>query len=128
MRNHRDNIKNEIAYFNKVVQNLNNKELAKNIKISEFEELSNEIEEIYYKSDEYFNGDNLLDWIELIENAVLHRALKSLSIEEQTLISYIFYKDKTQSEVAKIYNMSQPAIFQKLNNIINKIKLFMFKK
>ncbi len=128
MRNHRDNIKNEIAYFNKVVQNMNNKDLGKYIKINEFEKLSNEVEEIYYKSDEYFNGNNLLDWIELIENADLHRALKNLSIEEQTLISYIFYKEKTQSEVAKIYNMSQPAIFQKLNNIINKIKLFMSKK
>lgn len=122
MRNHRDNIKNEIAYFNKVVQNMNNKDLGKYIKISEFEELSNEIEEICYKSDEYFNGDNLLDWIELIENAVLHRALKSLSIEEQTLISYIFYKEKTQDEVAKIYNVSRLAITKILSKIIREIK------
>lgn len=78
-------IKNKIAYFTKVVQNMNNKNLRQNIKINEFERLSDEIEENYYKLDEYFNGDNLLDWIELIENADLHRALKSLSIEEQTL-------------------------------------------
>lgn len=103
-------IKNEIAYFNRVVQNMNHKDLRQNIRINEFEKLSDEIEEIYYKSDEYFNGDNLLDWIELVENADLHRALKSLSIEEQTLISYIFYKEKTQSEVAKIYNVTRPAI------------------
>ena len=121
-------IKSEIAYFNKVVQNMDNKDLGKNIKINEFEELSGEIEEICYKTDEYFKSNDLLEWIELIENADLHRALKSLSIEEQTLLSYIFYKEKTQSEVAKIYNLSQPAIFLKLNNIISKIKLFILKK
>ncbi len=121
-------IKNEIAYFNKVVQNLNNKELAKNIKINEFEKSSNEMEEICYKSDEYFRGDNLLDWIELIENTNLHRALKSLSIEEQSLISYIFYKEKTQSEVAKIYGVAQKSISKRMNRIICKIKNIIFKK
>ena len=80
------------------------------------------MEEICYKSDEYFSGSNLLDWIELIENADLHRALKSLSIGEQTLISYIFYKEKTQNEVAKIYNVSIPAITKILSKIIRKIK------
>ena len=128
MRNRRDDIKNEIAYFNKVVQNMDNKDLSKNIKINEFEKLSDEIDEICYKSDEYFNGDNLLDWIELIENADLHRALKSLSIEEQTLISYIFYKEKTQSEVAKIYGVAQKSISKRMNKIICKIKNIIFKK
>lgn len=121
-------VKNKIAYFNKVVQNMNNKDLGKYIKINKFEELSNEIEEIYYKSDEYFNGDNLLDWIELIENADLHRALKSLSIEEQTLISYIFYKEKTQSEVSKIYNVTHQLISYKINIIIGKIKKYLLNK
>ncbi len=115
-------IRNKIAYFNRVVQNMDNKDLSKNIKTNEFERLSDEMEEICYKSDEYFSGSNLLDWIELIENADLHRALKSLSIGEQTLISYIFYKEKTQNEVAKIYNVSRPAITKILSKIIRKIK------
>ena len=118
-------IKNKIAYFNKVIQNMNAKDLSKNIKINEFEKSSDEIEEIYYKSDEYFNGEDLLDWIELIENADLHKAIKKLSVKEQTLISYIFYKEKTQSEVAKIYNVTRPVISKNISKIINKIKHYM---
>lgn len=86
------------------------------------------IQDVYSNSDEYFCENNLLDWIELIENPNLHKAIKSLSIKEQTLLSYIFYKEKTQSEVAKIYNMSQSAISQKLNSIMYKIRLFILKK
>lgn len=119
-------IKNRIAYFNKVVQNMDAKDLSKNIKINEFEKLSNEIEEINYRSDEYFNGGDLLDWLELVENSDLHRALKSLSIEELTLISYIFYKEKTQREVAKIYGVAQKSISKRMNKIIYKIKNIIF--
>lgn len=54
--------------------------------------------------------------------------IKSLNIEEQTLLSYIFYKEKTQIEVADIYNISQSSISQKLNNIMRKIRLFILKK
>lgn len=54
--------------------------------------------------------------------------IKSLNIEEQTLLSYIFYKEKTQIEVAKIYSISQSSISQKLNNIMRKIRLFILKK
>lgn len=121
-------IKSKVAYFNKVVQNMNNKDIGKSININEFEELSNEIENICYQADEYFKGNDLLEWIELVENADLHTAIKSLNVDEQTLLSYIFYKEKTQSEVAKLYGVSQSAIFQKLNIIIKKLKLFLFKK
>ena len=54
--------------------------------------------------------------------------IKSLNIEKQTLLSYIFYKEKTQIEVADIYNISQSSISQKLNNIMCKIRLFILKK
>ena len=54
--------------------------------------------------------------------------IKSLNIEEQTLLSYIFYKEKTQIEVADIYSISQSSISQKLNNIMRKIRLFILKK
>ena len=57
--------------------------------------------------DKYFCDSNLLGWIELIENTALHKAIKNLSIEEQTLLSYIFYKEKTQTEFARIYSISQ---------------------
>lgn len=39
---------------------------------------------------------NLIGWIELVENENLHKALKSLSIEDQIFISYIVKECKTQ--------------------------------
>ena len=128
MKNHRDDIKNEIAYFYKVIKNMDMKESIKLSKIKDNEVLTDIIQDVYSISDEYFCENSLLDWIELIENPNLHKAIKSLSIKEQTLLSYIFYKEKTQSEVAKIYNMSQSAISQKLNSIMYKIRLFILKK
>ena len=128
MGNRHDNIKNEIAYFYTVIKNMDMKESIKCSKIKDNEVLTDIIQDVYSISDEYFCENNLLDWIELIENPNLHKAIKSLSIKEQTLLSYIFYKEKTQSEVAKIYNMSQSAISQKLNSIMYKIRLFILKK
>lgn len=128
MKNHRNDIKNEIAYFYTVIKNMDMKESIKRSKIKDNEVLTDIIQDVYSISDEYFCENSLLDWIELIENPNLHKAIKSLSIKEQTLLSYIFYKEKTQSEVAKIYNMSQSAISQKLNSIMYKIRLFILKK
>lgn len=118
-------IKNKVAYFNKVVKNMDNKDNGKYININEFEELSSEIEEMCYQTDEYFNGTDLLEWIELIENVNLYKAIKSLSLEDQTLLSYIFYKEKTQSEVARIYKITRPAISKKLTKIVDTIKHYL---
>ena len=122
MGNRHDNIKNEIAYFYTVIKNMDTKESIKRSKIKDNEVLTDIIQDVYSISDEYFCENSLLDWIELIENPNLHKAIKSLSIKEQTLLSYIFYKEKTQIEVAKIYNISRPAITKMLSKIINKIK------
>lgn len=122
MGNRHDNIKNEIAYFYTVIKNMDMKESIKRSKIKDNEVLTDIIQDVYSTSDEYFCENNLLDWIELIENPNLHKAIKNLSIKEQTLLSYIFYKEKTQIEVAKIYNISRPAITKMLSKIINKIK------
>lgn len=128
MGDRHNNIKNESAYFRKVIKNMEIKESIKRSKINDNEILTDIIQEIYSTSDEYFYENNLLDWVELIENSNLYKAIKSLSIEEQTLLSYIFYKEKTQIEVADIYNISQSSISQKLNNIMHKIRLFILKK
>lgn len=122
MENRRDNIKNEMAYFKKVIKNMEIKESIKRSKINNNEVLTNIIQDIYSTSDEYFCENNLLDWVELIENPNLYKAIKSLSIEEQTLLSYIFYKEKTQIEVAKIYSVSQKSISVNINKILIKIK------
>lgn len=122
MENRRDNIKNEMAYFKKVIKNMEIKESIKRSKINNNEVLTNIIQDIYSTSDEYFCENNLLDWVELIENPNLYKAIKSLSIEEQTLLSYIFYKEKTQIEVARIYSVSQKSISVNINKILIKIK------
>ncbi len=40
---------------------------------------------------------NLLGWIELIENENLYDAVKKLNYDEQILLNYIFYEERTQS-------------------------------
>ena len=107
MRNRHDGIKNEIAYFNKIIKNMDIKQSIKDSKIDNHETVCEEIENVFFYEDKYFCNSNLLEWIELIENADLYKALKSLNIKEQVLISYIFNKEKTQSEVAKFYCVAQ---------------------
>ena len=132
MRNHRDNIKNEIAYFYTVIKNMDTKDEIKQSKINEHELQIDDI--LYDNFSEDFDVDkqvaeqSLLGWIELIENKDLHKAIKNLSLEEQILLSYIFYKDKTQSEIANLYKVTQQSISYKTDKIISKIKKYIFKK
>ena len=60
----------------------------------------------------------------MIEDQKLHAAVKSLSLDEQVLLSYIFEKEKTQRELEKIYNLDQSAICRRYNKIIKSIKEF----
>lgn len=122
MEKHYRDIKNEMAYFNRIARNMDIKQGIKDSKISKNETVCEEIENLFSYEDKYFCDSNLLGWIELIENTSLHKAIKNLSIEEQTLLSYIFYKEKTQAEIAKIYNISRPAITKTLSKIMRKIK------
>ena len=92
MKNRRYNIKDELAYFNKVTQNMDCKE---KIKQSEIEKNEISIEEQSICND-------FLDNIDMIENQKLHDAVKSLSLDDQVLLSYIFEKEKTQRELEKI--------------------------
>ena len=104
------------------------KQSIKDSKIDNHEIVYEEIENIFFYEDEYFCDSNLLEWIELIENADLYKALKSLNIKEQVLISYIFHKEKTQSEVAKFYCVAQKNISLKINKILEKLKNILSKK
>ena len=107
MKNHRDDIKNEITYFYKVIKNMDSKDNIKNSKIREHEIFIKEI--VYDNFSDNFDVDkqlfekNLLGWIELVENKNLHKALKSLKIEDQIFISDIVKECRTQKGFAKIY-------------------------
>ncbi len=127
MKKRRYNIKDKMAYFNKVKKNMDCKE---KIKQSEIEKNEISIEDRPICSDFLDNFDldkeladrNLLGWIDMIEDQKLHAAVKSLPIEEQTLLSYIFKECFTQTDLAYIYNTTQQNISKKTNNIFNKIK------
>lgn len=64
---------------------------------------------------------NLLGWIELMENPKLYKAVKRLSIEEQIFISYIVKEGRTQRELSAIYNISHQNISKKFGKIIKKL-------
>lgn len=132
MGNHHDDIKNEIAYFHKVIKNMDLKDNIKRSKINEYEI---PIEEVMY--DEFSNTSDvnkqlfqtsLLGWIELIENENLHKALKSLSIEDQIFISYIVKECKTQQELALKYGINQSSVKNRFGKILRVLKNLMSKK
>ena len=115
-------IKNRDAYFKTVLKNMNLKE---NIKQSEMEDNEIFVEDPSICSDFLDNFDldkeladrNLLGWIDMIEDQKLHAAVKSLPIEEQTLLSYIFEKGTTQRDLAKIYKIKQKTYAKKLTEL-----------
>ena len=123
----RYNIKDEMAYFNKVKKNMDCKEKIKQSEI-ENNEIFVEDPAIYsdfigkFDLDKELADRNLLGWIDMIEDQKLHAAVKSLPIEEQTLLSYIFEKEKTQTDVAKIYKVKQQSMCERVDKIINKLK------
>lgn len=129
MGNRPDNIKNELAYFYKVIKNMDSYDETKKSKIQKHEI---PIEEVMYDEssntsdvDKQLFQTSLLGWIELIENESLHRALKSLKIEDQIFISYIVKECKTQRELAESYNISHQNIGKRFNRILKKLKKLM---
>ena len=128
----RNNIKNELAYFYKVIKNMNIKDSIKQSKINEHETPLDEIlcEQFFVDEnmDKHLEEKNLLGWIELIENSKLYEAVKELSIEDQVFISYLVKEGKTQKELSKIYRINQSHIHDKSNKIIRVIKYYMLNK
>ena len=122
MRNHHNDIKNEIAYFYTVIKNMDTKDEIKQFKINKHELQMDDI--LYDNFSDNFDVDkqvaeqSLLGWIELIENPMLHKAVKSLSIEDQIFISYIVKERRTQRELSGMYKIAQQNISKRFNNII----------
>ena len=129
MKNRHENIKNELAYFYKVIKNLDIKDNIKQSKINGHE---TPLDEILYDQfsvgenlDKHLEERNLLGWIELIENSKLYEAVKNLSIEDQIFISYIIKEGRTQRELSIMYELTQQAISCKFNKIMLYIKNFL---
>ncbi len=98
-------INDEISYFNTVVRNMNMDDLRRKNRISkkEFSLESEKVENMpdNFDLDEKISGDTLTSWIDLIENEKLHKAVKSLPIEDQIFISYIVKERRTQVNYQK---------------------------
>ena len=131
MKNRRD-IKSKMAYFYTVIKNMDKKDSIKNSKIQEHEVSIEDV--IYDKESENIDiekqafEENLLGWIELIENEKLHKAIKNLSIEDQIFISYIVRECKTQQELASKYGINQSSVRNKFNKILRILKNSIFRK
>ena len=125
MKKRRCNVKDELAYFYKVIKNMDKKDFVKQSKINKHE-IS--LDEILYdrfsvdeNMDKHLEEQNLLGWIELIENQKLYEAVKSLSIEDQIFISYIVKEGRTQRELSTIYKVAHQNISKKFDKIIKKL-------
>ena len=126
MINRNEDIKNEIAYFYKVIRHLDIKDSIKQSKINGHE---TPLDEILYDQfsvdenlDKHLEEKTLLGWIELIENPKLYEAVKNLSIDDQIFISYIVKECKTQSEISYFYNLSQSQVCCRFNKILRILK------
>lgn len=120
------NINDELSYFNAVIKNMNTDDLRRKNRINK-KEISIESEKVEnmpdnFDIDEKISDDTLTGWIELIENEKLHKAVKSLPVEDQIFISYIVKERRTQREISYIYNTTQQNICKRFNRILNKIK------
>ena len=132
VKRHFKGIKNEIAYFKKVVENMNLDDIEKekkhnenNIHYEEFlDENSSQVFQIIAESK--YKGN--LHWIDLIQNEKLYKAIECLSDEEKYFITLLFYENRTQKELAEIYKISQTSIHDKIYKILLKIKLYILKK
>ncbi len=126
MKKQRKNIRDELAYFYKVIKNMDKKDFIKQSKINEYER---SLDEILYNRfsvdenmDKHLEEQNLLGWIEVIENQKLYKAVKSLPIEDQIFISYIIKECKTQGELSTKYKVTQSAICQRFDKLIKTLK------
>ena len=125
-------IRNELAYFYTVIKNWDLKDKFKQSEIEQheisFEVLLNENLSDTFNLEQDLAEQGLLSWIDLVESDNLYAALKELSVEDQVFLSLIVKEGKTQMDLAKIYNLTQPAINKKINYLSRKIKVFLSKR
>ena len=122
MKNRNEDIKNEIAYFYKVIRHMDIKD---NIRQSKIKEHEMPLDEILYDQfsvdenlDKHLEEKTLLGWIELIENPKLYEAVKNLSIEDQIFISYIVKEGRTQRELGQLYRANHSTLCRRFKKII----------
>lgn len=80
---------------------------------------------------ESFNGEQILplssvnleeDLMDKLECEELHKAIRKLTKEEQELVYFHYFKNQSETDIAKVYGVSQQAISKKMRKIREKIK------
>lgn len=66
------------------------------------------------------NPDNSHE--KMIDNIMLKEVLKSLDKRDKKIILLRFFRDKTQSEIAKVLGVSQVQVSRLENKVLEKIK------
>ena len=57
-----------------------------------------------------------------LECEELHKAIRKLTKEEQELVYFHYFKNQSETDIAKVYGVSQQAISKKMRKIREKIK------
>jgi len=78
------------------------------------------------------NGRQFDDQRECVEEIVMrmvlteqiHKAIESLSLEEQELITELFFKGRTESAYGDTIGISQVAVHKRKEQILKKLKIF----
>ena len=75
-------------------------------------------------TDTYHETKRRFGWIGEIENERLLSALESLSEDDLKLLTLYVYECYTESEISKVFNISQPAIHKRIEKITIILKKF----
>lgn len=106
----------EIALFLEIDEGLINEAINSLNPIKSLDETINEDETFSYYEvipDEDYDLDNKI---------MLEESLKGLSDSEKRLLELRYYKDRTQTEVAEIFNTSQAGISREEKKILVKLR------
>ena len=108
---------------------ISDRNIKDNIKQSKINEHETPLDEILYNQfsvdenlDKHLEEQNLLGWIELIENPKLYEAVKNLSIDDQIFISYIVKEGRTQRELGQLYRANHSTLCRRFKKIISVVK------
>ena len=75
-------------------------------------------------TDTYHETKSCFSWIGKIENERLLAALESLSENDLKLLTLYVYEGYTESEISKVFSISQPAIHKRIEKITIFLKKF----
>lgn len=96
----------------------------KELKIIDDEDYSEYMKDYLKYDDKICNIDTMDDFVDICDNPVLIRALKSLSDIEMTVIFLLFEKQLTSSESSKILKICSDSVTRIKRRAIDKLKKY----